>query len=164
MKITRHLSLEPVTHHGCTESGERSPRRTRGATRLAGHRAHRIHPGDSAPPRGFSRGAKNGGRGARAPRNQKSNPGTKRRAIFVAPSRAAPADDAKKMRSQTEASRSALVLLLFHRSLRRFRPRPLLQPLPGHPDAGQTFRITTAKEFNQPFAHLAAEVEILSRV
>ncbi len=65
--LPRALSLERVMHYGCTESGERSPRRPRSATRLAGHRAHRIHPGHSAPRRGFSRGAKK--QRARRPRS-----------------------------------------------------------------------------------------------
>ena len=50
--------LEPVMNFGRTESGERPPRRPRSATRLAGHRAQGILPGHSAPPGGFSRGAK----------------------------------------------------------------------------------------------------------
>jgi len=50
------------------------------------------------------------------------------------------------------------MLFAFHgRGVRRFRFGNFLQALPRHPHPRQTFRITTAQKFNQPFAHLAAQ-------
>ena len=43
------------------------------------------------------------------------------------------------------------------RGVRRDRFGNFLQALPRHPHPRQTFRITTAQKFNQPFAHLAAQ-------
>lgn len=64
-------------------------------------------------------------------------------------------------RLQARGGRAALVLFSFdRRAVAGLRLAGVIEPLQRQPRPRQTFRIFGAQEFDQPFAHFAAQIEI----